>query len=106
MIGCSTYATCVGTYTYFILLLYIYHSSAPELKRYTQADTPLDVRLNIGMLQDDKMFAINGIQIQLSSLTRDASSIPLPGIHGPRPHLSNGVHQVNVLKDGTFINME
>ena len=23
MIGCSTYATCVGTYTYFILLLYI-----------------------------------------------------------------------------------
>ena len=58
-------------------------------------------------MQDDKIFAINGMKIQFSTtLVRDESSIPLPGADGPRPHLSNGVHQVNVLKDGTFINME
>ena len=60
-------------------------------------------------MQDDNMFIINGMQIQLSSTTlttRDENSIPLPGANGPRPHLSNGIHQVTVLKDGTFINME
>ena len=91
----------------YLLILFINTlSSAPELKRYTQTGNPLDVRLNIGI--DDKMFIINGMKIQFSTTltTRDERSIPLPGADGPRPHLSNGVHQVNVLKDGTFINME
>jgi len=54
------------------------------------------------------MFIINGMRIEFSTtlITRDESSIPLPGADGPRPHLSNGVHRVNVLKDGTFINMQ
>lgn len=97
---------CRDIYLLHTSSLHQYHSSAPELRRYTQTGNPLDVRLNIGM-QDDKMFIVTGMKIQFSTtLARDASSIPLPGIHGPRTHLSNGVHQVNVLKDGTFINME
>ena len=94
---------CLSTLAYSSINI---HSSAPELQRYTQTGNPLDVRLNIGM--HDKVFIINGMQIEFSTtlITRDESSIPLPGADGPRPHLSNGVHRVNVLKDGTFINME
>ena len=80
-------------------------SSAPELLR--QAQTDFDIRLSIG-LSDDAVFVIDGIQLQLCSKTinKDETDIPLPGAHGPRPHLSNGVHQIDVLKDGAYINME
>ena len=80
-------------------------SSAPELLRRAQTD--FDIRLSIG-LSDDAVFMIDGIQLQLCSKTinKDETDIPLPGAHGPCPHLSNGVHQFDVLKDGAFINME
>lgn len=86
-------------------------SSAPELTRYTggQIDTQLDVRFSVG-LTSDKMFVIDGFQFQLCNVPtadkKDDATIPLPGAHGPRPHLSSGAHNVNVLEDGSFINMD
>lgn len=87
-------------------------SSAPELTRYTggQTDTILDARLSVG-LTADKLLAIDGFQFQLCNVPMvakedDATSIPLPGADGPRPHLSSGIHHMNVIEDGSFINME
>eukprot|EP00579_Thalassiosira_antarctica_P004798 CAMPEP_0201884282 /NCGR_PEP_ID=MMETSP0902-20130614/16864_1 /ASSEMBLY_ACC=CAM_ASM_000551 /TAXON_ID=420261 /ORGANISM="Thalassiosira antarctica, Strain CCMP982" /LENGTH=282 /DNA_ID=CAMNT_0048413217 /DNA_START=1 /DNA_END=849 /DNA_ORIENTATION=+ len=84
-------------------------SSAPELTRYTrgQTDTLLDVRLSIG-LTAEQLFIIDDFQFQLchDPMEKGDSDIPLPGAHGPRPHLSSGAHSIQAVKDGSFINME
>lgn len=83
-------------------------TSAPELKRYInqqETNTTLDVRLTIGLTKSDQ-FVIDGLQFKLCSSKPHDSTVPLPGANGPRPWLSNGVHEIEVLKDGTFINME
>eukprot|EP00571_Detonula_confervacea_P010370 CAMPEP_0172301722 /NCGR_PEP_ID=MMETSP1058-20130122/3548_1 /TAXON_ID=83371 /ORGANISM="Detonula confervacea, Strain CCMP 353" /LENGTH=290 /DNA_ID=CAMNT_0013011939 /DNA_START=71 /DNA_END=943 /DNA_ORIENTATION=- len=87
-------------------------TSAPELTRYTggQTDTILDARLSVGLATDQQL-AIDGFQFQLCNVPMlaekgDDSAISLPGAHGPRPHLSSGVHHVNVIDDGSFVNME
>jgi len=84
-------------------------NSTPELNRYTQGQTEtlLDARLTIG-LSTDNVFVIDGFQFQLGNqpVAKEDSIVPLPGAHGPRPHLSSGTHEIEVLKDGSFINME
>eukprot|EP00970_Alexandrium_tamarense_P008415 scaffold1593_cov193-Alexandrium_tamarense.AAC.116 len=78
-----------------------------ELRRYTngQVKTILDVRLSIG-LTNDALFLIDGFQFQLCNTQAEGSShISLPGVNGPRPHLSSGAHHINHGKDGSFIDM-
>ena len=75
-------------------------TSAPELERHIkqEANTPLDVRLSIG-LKSDQVFVIDGLQFNLcSSKPPHDSTVPLPGANGPRPWLSNGVHEIETLK--------
>lgn len=84
-------------------------SSAPELTRYTQGqvNTILDGRLSIGLTADNQ-FMIDGFQFELCNepIAKEDSFVPLPGAHGPRPHLSSGAHRMIAKKDGSFINME
>ncbi|KAL7533487.1 hypothetical protein ACHAWF_011285 [Thalassiosira exigua] len=85
-------------------------TSAPELQGYAQGqtDTMLDVRLSIGVAAD-QLFAIDGFQFRLRndpSLATGEPPVPLPGAHGPRPHLSSGAYEISAMKDGSFVNME
>ena len=94
-------------------------SCPPELHRYTQGqtDTLLGTRMNIGLKVDSPMFVIDGFQFQLCNTpiindnpneNKDGHhiKIPLPGADGPRPQISSGVFHLEVVKDGSFINME
>ncbi len=91
----------------------------PEIKQYVQSQTGtiLDIRLNIGLQKDSPVLAIGGCQFQLSNTpiskkeTDDVDNfksqlhIPLPGANGPRPRLSSGAYNLNVLRDGSYVTM-
>lgn len=78
----------------------------PELKKFTsQIDTVVNARFNIGLLSD-QLFVIDHFQFQLCNDHDDAARISLPGADGPRPNLSSGPHRIEVMNDGSFINMD
>ena len=91
-------------------------AAPPELNQFTsQIDTVVNARLNIGLISD-KLFVIDNFQFQLcndpllrttdDSNNNDAVRIPLPGVDGPRPNLSSGPHRIDVINNGSFINMD
>ena len=86
----------------------------PELNRYTLGlvDDTLDARLTVGLTKENS-FVIDGFQFQLGRTLGDGASdmpsakgVPLPGVNGPKPHLSSGAMPVECKQPGQYINLQ
>lgn len=88
--------------------------TSPQIGQFaSQIDKVMvNARLNVG-IASDRLFVIDHFQFQLchdlSLLSKNNSykpMVPLPGADGPRPNLSSGPHRVEVINDGSFIDMD
>jgi hypothetical protein len=66
--------------------------------------TPLTIKLDVGVNDKNRM-SINNMIIELTGKKADYEHPLMPGADGPHPQLSSGVRALNLLKEGSFINM-
>eukprot|EP00545_Synedropsis_sp_CCMP1620_P003111 CAMPEP_0119008880 /NCGR_PEP_ID=MMETSP1176-20130426/4000_1 /TAXON_ID=265551 /ORGANISM="Synedropsis recta cf, Strain CCMP1620" /LENGTH=274 /DNA_ID=CAMNT_0006961291 /DNA_START=65 /DNA_END=889 /DNA_ORIENTATION=+ len=70
----------------------------------SQKTTPLTIKLDVG-ITDDARLNIQGLMLELSSKEANYEHPKMPGADGPHPQLSSGVRTLNILKEGSFVDM-
>ena len=68
----------------------------------------ISVALDIGKKTEASRLPINGIIFDLTKTTPSSENefVEMPGVHGPLPKLSGGIHGLNLVQDGTFVSMD
>jgi len=81
----------------------------PKIEQFalSQVDQLLRIRLNLGNEADESRLAIDGILLELGGRDQqDRRRLgPLPGANGPNPDLSSGARVLNLLEDGSFVDL-
>jgi hypothetical protein len=73
-----------------------------------QYDRRISVTLDIGKKTETSRLPINGIIFDLTKTTPSSENefVKMPGVHGPLPKLSGGIHGLNLVQDGSFVSMD
>jgi hypothetical protein len=73
-----------------------------------QYDRRISVALDIGKKKETSRLPINGIIFDLTKTTPSSGNefVKMPGVNGPLPKLSGGIHGLNLVQDGSFVSMD
>lgn len=69
-----------------------------------QQATLLNIKLDVGTTKESRM-SVSGMILELSSKVANYIHPKMPGADGPHPQLSSGVRTLNLIEEGSYIDM-